>query len=175
MRIGKKFSSLLLLSALVLTGCAAAPEPAPSTQTPTEEPTPEPVYLTAPLTGVEYLEGSNPYLLLPAVSAKIDNTYSGRPQLALNDADIVYVTRVEGGMTRLLPVWHSRMPEEVGPVRSVRPVDASIIDQYDGITLSFPFTRRNAPSRARLAILHTSESGTRSLPVTKLRSLSIAM
>lgn len=134
MRIGKKISALFLLSALVLTGCSASPEVIPSaSQTPTEEPAPEPVYLTAPLTGVQYLEGTNPYLALSAVSAKIDNTFSGRPQLALNDADIVYVTRVEGGMTRLLPVWHSRMPENIGPVRSVRPVDASIIDQYGGV------------------------------------------
>jgi hypothetical protein len=145
MRIGKKFSALFLLTALVLTGCTAAPEPAPTTPTPTEEPTPEPVFLTAPLTGVQYLEGTNPFLSLPAVSAKIDNTFSGRPQLALNDADIVYVTRVEGGMTRLVPVWHSRMPETIGPVRSVRPVDASIIDQYDGIFVysggQYPFKK----------------------------------
>ena len=100
MRIGKKFSALFLLTALALAGCAGAPQPTQSaSQTPTEEPTPEPVFLTAPLTGVQYLEGTNPYLGLAAVSAKIDNTFSGRPQLALNDADIVYVTRVEGGMT----------------------------------------------------------------------------
>ncbi len=143
MRIGKKFSALFLLSALVLTGCSASPEVTPSaTQTATEEPTPEPVYLTAPLTGVQYLEGTNEFLALPAVSAKIDNTYSGRPQLALNDADVVYVTRVEGGMTRLLPVWHSRMPEVIGPVRSVRPVDASIIDQYGGV---FVYSGGQAP------------------------------
>jgi hypothetical protein len=139
MQKGSKFSALALIAILGLTGCSsAAPEVSPTststaTQTPTDEPTPEPVYLTAPLTGVRYLEGTNDYLALPAVSAKIDNTYNGRPQLALNDADLVYVTRVEGGMTRLLPIWHSRMPESIGPVRSVRPVDALIIDPYDGV------------------------------------------
>ncbi len=143
MRIGKKFSALFLLTALALTGCTGTAEPTQSaSQTPTEEPTPEPVYLTAPLTGVQYLEGTNPYLGLAAISGKIDNTFNGRPQLALNDADIVYVTRVEGGMTRLVPVWHSQMPETIGPVRSVRPVDASIIDQYDGI---FVYSGGQAP------------------------------
>lgn len=144
MQTGLKLSSLLIFASLALTACAApVPEVTPTaTQTPTEEPTPEPVYLTAPLTGVAYLEGTNEFLALPAVSAKIDNTYNGRPQLALNDADIVYVTRVEGGMTRLLPVWHSRMPENIGPVRSVRPVDASIIDQYDGV---FVYSGGQAP------------------------------
>ena len=139
MQTGTKLSALALIALLGLTGCststpeATATPTASATQTPTEEPTPEPVYVTAPLTGVQYLEGENPYLALPAVSAKIDNTYNGRPQLALNDADIVYVTRVEAGLTRLLPVWHSRMPETIGPVRSVRPVDATIIDPYDGV------------------------------------------
>jgi hypothetical protein len=74
--------------------------------------------------------------------AKIDNTYNGRPQLALNDADVVYVTRVEAGMTRLLAVWQSRVPESIGPVRSVRPVDATIVDPYDGV---FVYSGGQAP------------------------------
>jgi len=148
MRFGFKFSTLALLSALVITGCTEA-EPEPTqTPTPTQSPTatptpePEPVYEIAPLTGVQYLEGENANLALPAVSAKIDNTSAGRPQLALNDADIVYVTRVEAGLTRLLPVWHSRLPENIGPVRSVRPVDAAIVDPYDGI---FVYSGGQAP------------------------------
>jgi len=134
-----KVSALLLTALLTLTGCASEAPAAPTTSsaapqvTQEPEPEPEPVYETAALTGVSYLEGENPYLAMPAVSAKIDNTSSGRPQLALNDADIVYVTRVEVGLTRLLPVWHSRMPESIGPVRSVRPVDAAIVDPFHGV------------------------------------------
>lgn len=148
MRFGFKLSVFTLLSALVLSGCSQAePEPtvtatASPTQTQTVEPEPEPVFEIAPLTGVSYEEGSNPNLALPAVSAKIDNTNSGRPQLALNDADIVYVTRVEAGLTRLLPVWHSRLPEVIGPVRSVRPVDAAIVDPYHGV---FVYSGGQAP------------------------------
>ncbi len=132
-----KISSILAIAALTITGCTAAEEEPVVTATPTEivseEREPEPVYVTAALTGVEYLEGENLFLEMPAVSAKIDNTSAGRPQLALNDADVVYVTRVEVGLTRLLPVWHSRMPETIGPVRSVRPVDASIVDPFHGV------------------------------------------
>lgn len=149
MQTASKLSLLALIASLSLTGCsqaAPAETPTPSqSATVTEEPTPEPVYVAAPLTGVEYLEGENPYLAMPAVSAKIDNTHNGRPQLALNDADIVYVTRVEAGMTRLLPVWHSRMPENIGPVRSVRPVDASLIDPFDGI---FVYSGGQTPFKA---------------------------
>lgn len=149
MRIAPKLVSAALALALVLTGCSSEPEPEP-TQTPsatlaptqTPEPEPELVYEIAPLTGVAYLEGENPYLALPAVSAKIDNTGPGRPQLALNSADIVYVTRVEIGLTRLLPVWHSQMPEAIGPVRSVRPVDAAVAHPYSGI---FVYSGGQAP------------------------------
>ena len=147
MRKAPMFLAPLLALGLLLSGCSE-PEPDPiTTPTPTQttqtpEPEPEPVYETAPLTGVSYLEGENPFLLLPAVSAKIDNSSPGRPQLALNDADIVYLTRVEVGATRLLPVWHSRMPETIGPVRSVRPVDAAIVDPYHGV---FVYSGGQAP------------------------------
>lgn len=151
MRIAPKLVSAALALALVLTGCSSEPEPEPEptqtatptpTQTQTPEPEPEPVYEIAPLTGVAYLEGENPYLALPAVSAKVDNTGPGRPQLALNEADIVYVTRVEIGLTRLLPVWHSLMPESIGPVRSVRPVDAAVAHPYGGV---FVYSGGQAP------------------------------
>lgn len=136
MRIAKRLTPLFLIP-LLLAGCtstAAAPPVAPSASPAiTETKEPEPVFVTAPLTGVQYLEGTNPSLSLPAISAKIDNTSSGRPQLALNDADVIYVTRIEGGMTRLVPIWHSRVPDSIGPVRSVRPLDADIVDAYDGV------------------------------------------
>lgn len=149
MRIAPKLVSAALALALVLTGCTSEPEPEPTqtptptaSQTQTPEPEPEPVYEIAPLTGVAYLEGENPYLALPAVSAKIDNSSAGRPQLSLNDADIVYVTRVEVGLTRLVPIWHSIMPENIGPVRSVRPVDAAVVHPYAGI---FVYSGGQAP------------------------------
>lgn len=142
MRIGSKLALLSLLSVLALTGCTAPVLQPTASPTQTQEPEPDPVFIPAPLTGVLYEESVAGHLALPAVSAKIDNTFSGRPQLALNDADIVYVTRVEGGMTRLLPVWHSIMPETIGPVRSVRPVDAAVIHPFSGV---FVYSGGQAP------------------------------
>lgn len=129
---GMRKLSILVTSLLFLTGCTATTASTPTpTQTQTQEP--EPVFVAAPLTGVLYEEGTNPALQLPAVMAKVDNTQYSYPQLSINDADIVFVTRVEGGMTRLLPVWHSRIPAEIGPVRSVRPVDPLLIAPFGGI------------------------------------------
>lgn len=63
----------------------------------------------------------------PALAVKIDNTERGRPPSGLLDADLVYEEVVEGGLTRLLAVYHSQGPETVGPVRSARSTDLQIL------------------------------------------------
>lgn len=121
-------------SLLLLTGCSAPSnsETASPTESQTSE-TPEPVYVAAPLTGVLSLEGSNPALQNPAFAAKIDNVTGSRPQYGLNATDLVFVEQVEGGLTRLVAIWHSNLPAEVGPVRSVRPMDPDILAPIGGI------------------------------------------
>lgn len=67
----------------------------------------------------------------PALAVKVDNTESGRPQTGLRHADIVYEEVVEGGLTRLLAVYHSQDPEVVAPVRSARSTDISLLRELD--------------------------------------------
>jgi hypothetical protein len=50
--------------------------------------------------------------------------------MGLNAADVVYETRVEGGMSRFNCIFQSEIPDEVGPVRSARLSDAWIVPQY---------------------------------------------
>jgi hypothetical protein len=64
-----------------------------------------------------------------ALGVKIENTSGGRPQSGLAEADIVYEEVVEGGLTRLLAVYHSLDPDSVGPVRSARSTDLSILPE----------------------------------------------
>ena len=45
----------------------------------------------------------------------------------LTEADVVFEEMVEGGLTRLLAVYQSQDPETVGPVRSARSTDLSIL------------------------------------------------
>ena len=124
--------ALTLASGLVLTGCASA---SGTLGAPDPTPTPEPVYVSAPLTGLKYEEGSLQANLLssPAVSCKIDNSYDARPQQGLNQTDTVFVEMVEGGLTRLVATWHTFKPQAVGPVRSIRPMDPDIISPFGGI------------------------------------------
>ncbi|MGI9602873.1 MAG: DUF3048 domain-containing protein [Acidimicrobiales bacterium] len=63
----------------------------------------------------------------PALAVKIDNVRAARPQWGLNQADVVWEEIVEGGFTRLVAVFHSQQPDEVGPVRSLRTSDPRIL------------------------------------------------
>lgn len=109
----------------LLAGCSSAsPNPKPSEVK---------QYEIAPLTGMQYELGTNADLALPSVACKIDNLDVARPQLNLNKTDIVFDEMVEGGLTRFVAVWHSNHPTEVGPVRSIRPMDPDIISPLGGI------------------------------------------
>lgn len=122
-----------VISLALLAGCVAeAPMPTP---TPTTSPfvssyeAPPPFDL-APLTGEVVPVGS---ASAPAFAAKIDNHPSARPQVGLDRADVVWEILVEGGLTRYIAVWQSDVPDEIGPIRSVRPVDPSIVSPQGGI------------------------------------------
>ncbi|WP_166787892.1 DUF3048 domain-containing protein [Cryobacterium adonitolivorans] len=69
----------------------------------------------------------------PSLAVKIDNHPAARPQIGLERADLVFEELVEGGLTRYAALWHSDVPESVGPVRSIRPMDPEILGSFGGI------------------------------------------
>lgn len=81
---------------------------------------------TNPLTGQEITRGRSTRAW-PVLVTKIDNTPSSSPQLGLSRADLVVEELVEGGVTRLAAFYWSRLPEVVGPVRSMRASDIGIV------------------------------------------------
>ncbi|EYR62406.1 hypothetical protein N866_08845 [Actinotalea ferrariae CF5-4] len=132
--------ALLAAAGLALAACSGAdpvaePEvPAPVTVTPSVEPSrapaPEPVVpVVWPLTGVATAEVAN----RPAVAVKVENTTAARPQSGLEQADVVWETIVEFEVSRFVAVFHSQVPEEVGPIRSVRPMDPLIVAPLRGL------------------------------------------
>ena len=62
-----------------------------------------------------------------AIAVKIDNHPDARPQSGLEEADAVIEVLVEGGLTRFIAVFHDDDSEYLGPVRSVRPTDSSLV------------------------------------------------
>jgi hypothetical protein len=119
----------LLLGVAVACGAKPVSEPAasPSSTTPPPPPPPPPVYW--PLTGVE----SGPVAGRPALAVKIENSSDSRPQTGLNSADMVWEEVVEGGITRFVAVYHSTIPGQIGPIRSIRPMDAAIVAPLHGL------------------------------------------
>ena len=69
-----------------------------------------------PLTGISTKEEN----ARRAVAVMINNHPQARPQSGLSEADIVYELLAEGDITRLLAVFQSETPEQIGPVRSAR-------------------------------------------------------
>ena len=77
-----------------------------------------------PLTGLPGKPGS-------VLAVKIDNVAAARPAVGLTQADIVYVERVESGLSRLMAVYGGTdKPAVVGPVRSARETDLQVLSAY---------------------------------------------
>ena len=80
----------------------------------------------------------NLYTNLPGSSGivfavKFDDTSAAHPQDGVESADIVYITEVEAGFTRLMGIYSSNYPEVLGPIRSARISDLSILGEYGKI------------------------------------------
>ena len=84
-----------------------------------------------PLTGLDVEGDESAAQSHPVVVAKIDNTGSSAPQVGLGSADLVVEELVEGGSTRLAAFFYSQIPDEVGPVRSMRASDIGIVSPVD--------------------------------------------
>ena len=63
---------------------------------------------------------------------KIDNNINARPQSGLQEADAVHEILVEGGMTRFLAFFYDNTSKYLGPIRSARPTDPTMVRPYGG-------------------------------------------
>lgn len=61
----------------------------------------------------------------PILAVKIDNVPRARPQWGLDGADAIIEENVEG-VTRFVGLFHSNLPDRVGPVRSARTGDLDL-------------------------------------------------
>lgn len=98
----------------------------------------------AVLTGTSSFEDPN----RPALVIKIDNVDAARPQVGINQADVVFEEEVEGGLSRLAAVFHSRGSDPVGPIRSVRTTDVHLFANLNKPL--FASSGGNAGTRAEL-------------------------
>lgn len=65
------------------------------------------------------------------LAVKVDNAPAARPQVGLEAADVLIEVPVEGGITRFSALYtEASAPQLVGPVRSLRPVDADLLTPF---------------------------------------------
>ena len=119
----KRTIILGILSCLLLTGCSVVSKILPDRA------------VTNVLSGREGLNG-------PVLVVKIDDTTQAHPQIGLEDADIVFIEQVEGGLTRLAAVFSSVIPQRIGPVRSARISDIEIMSQFGRVAFAYSGAQR---------------------------------
>jgi Protein of unknown function (DUF3048) N-terminal domain/Protein of unknown function (DUF3048) C-terminal domain len=123
-------ASILVALSLTLGGCAGGDVEVVEEVTESAEESVAADVPRHPLTGFE-LGGET--VSGPSIAVKIDNTADGRPQVGIAAADVVFEELVEGGVTRYLAIFHTAVPDEVGPVRSGRPQDADLVPSFGGV------------------------------------------
>ncbi|MEA1903305.1 MAG: DUF3048 domain-containing protein [Actinomycetota bacterium] len=129
----------LVALALILSACSTAAAdtttstsvPGPTTtEAPTTTITPESTTTLSAegqLSPVNGLPVDDPALVNRRVLAvKIDNHPSANPQSGINSADMVIELRVEG-ITRYISIWHQSDSDYLGPMRSGRPTDPTLL------------------------------------------------
>ncbi len=81
----------------------------------------------------------NGMLVSPEIAQKrplaviVENHPDARPQSGLGEADIVYETLAEGGITRFLAIFQTKETQSIGPVRSARDYFAEIANDFEAL------------------------------------------
>jgi hypothetical protein len=102
---------------LAATTTAPPPETTTSTTTTTLPP--------SPLNGLGVVAADN--LDRRVMAVKIDNHVDARPQSGLQEAEAVFELLVEGGLSRFIALFHTVDSGYVGPIRSIRPTDPTLL------------------------------------------------
>ncbi len=139
-------------------GGSSTPTAADSSAQAVPSPTPS-VPPTWSLTGLPSQPGDN---AKPILMVKVENDPTVRPQTGLNHADLIFEELVEGGITRFATVFQSDIPAEIGPVRSIRHVDASLASPIADIFVfsgGAPKTMRFVEQKVPASITVVTEGG----------------
>jgi hypothetical protein len=110
-------------------GSPRPPEEQPTPSQPSEPPKPAPIL--SPLCGKPLTDPERANLR--PIIVKIDNAPAARPQSGLNNACVVWEMIAEGGISRFAAIYHTEEPENIGPIRSSRLIDAELAPIYQGV------------------------------------------
>ena len=94
------------------------------------------------------------------IAFKIDNNIKARPQSGLQEADAVHEILVEGGMTRFLAFFYDNTSKYLGPIRSARPTDPTMVRPYGGTLVVSGATAGLIPAIRELGVPVLEEQST---------------
>lgn len=114
----KKILGITFAAMIALTGCSTVSDLLPEKKA------------TGVLSGREGIDGQ-------LLAVKIDDTNLAHPQIGVEDADVVYIEQVEGGLTRLAAIFSSKIPQRIGPVRSARISDIELLAQFGRVGFAY--------------------------------------
>lgn len=127
-RLGALAAAALLALAA---GCGGSDDPGESGGTAAPTGNGQQERAPSPFTGEPVADGRQ------VLAVKVDNVAAARPPTGLEDADLVYVEQVEAGLSRLVAVYSSTLPDQVGPVRSARESDLELLEQFGEPALAY--------------------------------------
>lgn len=91
------------------------------------------------------------------VAVCVDNHSRALPQAGIADADLVYEAVTEGGITRLLAIFHCSNVPKIGPVRSTRPYFAYIAKEWNAILAHCGGLEKDVEPIEKLKVLDANE------------------
>jgi hypothetical protein len=169
-------SALLCALALAAAACGGGGDDsadptttAPATTTTSTTTTVPAVAPKAPLTGLPVTDPA--VLARPTMLVKINNAdgkgceNNARPQVGLDQADIVIEEEVEGGITRFMAAFQSVVPDTVGPVRSARSSDIDLLLTFNDPLFAWSGNNGNVQGELNnikdryVAVGHASSAG----------------
>ena len=141
----RSLTRILVALGLLLAACSPAADPTTTTSSTTTSTTSTTTTTTLPTTTTTFPGDLSPLTGLPledpelaqrrVLAVKIDNHPAGLPQSGVEQADVVVELLVEG-ITRFLTLWLESDSEFLGPMRSGRPTDATILAPLNQPTMA---------------------------------------
>lgn len=138
MNVTKVLLTAVLAGQILLVGCSKDNEDLSQTEVEAGETVETGSQMSgniAPFSGMEVETPDHRPIL-----ATVNNHPLARPQSGLSQADVIYEVFAEGNITRLLALYQSQLPEEIGPIRSARDYFVEIAEGLDAFYIAHGYS-----------------------------------